>query len=55
LVSFIAAINHKTAAKNWPAHVKAIKGANIAARLTNGGAQPTKGAWDIVELTVESD
>jgi hypothetical protein len=55
LVSFIAAINHKTAAENWPAHVKTIKGANIAARLTNGGAQPTKGAWDIVELTVESD
>jgi hypothetical protein len=52
-VSFIAAINHKTAAKNWPAHVKTIKGANIAARLTNGGAQSAKGSWDVVELTVK--
>jgi hypothetical protein len=48
-------MNHNTAAKNWPAHVETIKGANVAAGLTNSGTEPTKGAWDVVELTVKSD
>jgi hypothetical protein len=55
LVRFIATMNNNTAAKNWATHVKTIKGANIAAGLTNGSAQPTKGAWDVVELTVKCD
>jgi hypothetical protein len=55
LVCLIAAMNHNTAAKNWSTHVKTVKGAYVSTGRTNGGAQPTKGAWDIVELTVESD
>jgi hypothetical protein len=55
LVFFIAAMNDDITAKNWTTNVKTIKGANIAAGLTNGGAQPAKGAWDVVELTVKSD
>jgi hypothetical protein len=55
LVSFIAAMNDNITAKNWASNIETVKGANIAARLTNGGAQPTKGAWDVVELTVKCD
>jgi hypothetical protein len=52
-MSFIAAMNDDITAKNWASNIKTIKGANIAAGLANGGAQPTKGSWDIVELTVK--
>jgi hypothetical protein len=55
LVCLIAAMNDDATAKHWATHVESVKGANIATGRTNGGAQPTKGAWDIVELTVESD
>jgi hypothetical protein len=55
LMSFITAMNHNTAAKYWPTHVETIKGANVATGLTNGGTESTKGAWDVVELTVKGD
>jgi hypothetical protein len=55
LVRFIAAMNDDATAKHWATHVESVKGANIAAGLANGGAQPTKGAWDVVELTVKCD
>ena len=29
--------------------------ANVSTSLTNGSAQPAKGSWDVVELTVECD
>jgi hypothetical protein len=48
-------MNYNAAAKNWPTHIKTVKGANVATGLTNGGTEPTKGAWDVVELTVKSD
>jgi hypothetical protein len=52
---FIATMNDDIAAKNWASNIKTVKGANIATGLANGGAQPTKGSWDVVELTVKSD
>jgi hypothetical protein len=55
LVSLVATVNHNTAAKNWATHVETVKGTNVAAGLTNSCAQPTKGAWDVVELTVKCD
>jgi hypothetical protein len=54
LVSLVATVNHNTAAKNWASNIKTVKGTDIAAGLANGGAQPTEGAWDVVELTVKS-
>jgi hypothetical protein len=54
-VRFIATMNDNISAKNWASNIKTIKGANIAAGLTNSCAQPTKGAWDVVELTVKCD
>jgi hypothetical protein len=55
LVRFIAAMNDDITAKNWASDIKTIKGTNIASGLTNSGAQPAKGSWDIVELTVKCD
>jgi hypothetical protein len=55
LVRFIAAMNDDITAKNWASNIETIKGANIAAGLSNSGAQPAKGSWDIVELTVKCD
>jgi hypothetical protein len=55
LVSFIAAINHKTAAENWATHIESVESANVSTGFTNGGTEPTKGSWDVVELTVKGD
>jgi hypothetical protein len=55
LVRLIAAMNYNTATKYWPTHVESVECANVSTGFTNGGAQPTKGAWDVVELTVECD
>jgi hypothetical protein len=52
---FIATVNDDVTAKNWASNIKTVKGANIAAGLANGGAQPPKGAWNVVELTVKCD
>jgi hypothetical protein len=55
LVRFIAAMNDNITAKNWSSNIETVKGANIASGLTNSCAQPTEGAWDVVELTVKCD
>jgi hypothetical protein len=52
---FITAMNNDITAKNWASDIETVKGPNIASGLTNSGAQPTKGAWDVVELTVKCD
>jgi hypothetical protein len=55
LVRLIAAMNYNTATKYWATHVESVESTNVSTGLTNGGAQPAKGARDIVELTVKCD
>jgi hypothetical protein len=55
LVSLVAAMNYNAAAKYWAAHIESVECANVSTGLANGGAQPTKGSWDVVELTVKCD
>jgi hypothetical protein len=52
---FISTVHNKTAAKNWTANIKTIKGSDVSACFTDGSAQPPKGAGHVVELTIESD
>jgi hypothetical protein len=46
-------MNYNAAAKYWSTHIESVECTNVATGLANGGAQPAKGAWDIVELTVK--
>jgi hypothetical protein len=55
LVRLVAAMNYNAAAKYWATHIESVERANVSTSLTNGSAQPAKGSWDVVELTVECD
>ena len=55
LMLFVSTMHDKTATKNRTANIKTIKSADVSTCFTNGGAQPSKGAWHIVELTIERD
>jgi hypothetical protein len=55
LVRFVAAMNYNAAAKYWATHIESVESANVSTGFTNGGTEPTKGSWDVVELTVKGD
>jgi uncharacterized protein YceH (UPF0502 family) len=55
LMLFIATMNNKAATKNRTTNIKTIESADVATCFANRGAQTTKGAGHIVELTIKSD
>jgi hypothetical protein len=48
-------MHDKTAAQNRTTNIKTVKSSDVSTGLTNGAAQPSEGAWHIVELTIERD
>jgi hypothetical protein len=55
LVGFVATVNNEGAAQHWSAHIKTIKSTDVAACVTNGGAETPERSGNIVELAVETD
>lgn len=55
LMCFVSTVNDKVSTQYRATHIESVECTNVAACITDSGAQVTKCARHVVELTIERD